>query len=113
MKNLNNAKIFIFILGLILIALSFVTPMLADNSTKSPEISAASPLPEGVHIPININTADKETLCLLPGIGEFRAEKIIAYREEHGDFKNPKDIVNVYGIGETLFDNLRLYISTE
>ncbi len=52
---------------------------------------------------ININTASKETLCLLPGVGESTAEKIIEYREQHGDFEKIEDIKNVKNIGEKTF----------
>ena len=50
---------------------------------------------------ININTADKETLMsIIKGVGEKKAEAIINYREENGDFKSVDDLVNVKGIGE-------------
>ena len=48
---------------------------------------------------ININTADKETLATLPGVGDVKAEAIIQYRKDHGEFKNAEDLVNVKGIG--------------
>lgn len=49
---------------------------------------------------ININTADKEILVQLHGIGEKTAEKIIAYREEHGNFSDVHELTLVSGIGE-------------
>ena len=52
---------------------------------------------------VNINTADAGTLMTLPGIGESRAEAIIAYREEAGAFKTPQEICNVTGIKEKLY----------
>ncbi len=48
---------------------------------------------------VNINTADKDTLATLPGVGDVKAEAIIQYRQDHGDFKNAEDLVNVKGIG--------------
>ena len=56
---------------------------------------------------ININTAGKETLCLLPGIGNAKAEAIIAYRNENGAFTKPEDIMNVSGIGESLYEKIK------
>ncbi|MCR5717306.1 MAG: ComEA family DNA-binding protein [Lachnospiraceae bacterium] len=47
---------------------------------------------------ININTASREELCTLPGIGETRAESIIAYRTEHGAFQSIEEIKQVSGI---------------
>ena len=49
---------------------------------------------------VNINTADAETLSSeLSGIGQSKAEAIVAYREQHGPYKNIEDLVNVKGIG--------------
>lgn len=53
---------------------------------------------------VNINTADAETLALaLDGVGLTRALDIIAYREEHGEFKNVEQIQQVRGIGIATF----------
>lgn len=50
--------------------------------------------------PININTADKETLVALPGIGDVLAQRILDYREEHGSFSHVEELLNVEGIGK-------------
>lgn len=62
---------------------------------------------------VNINTADKERLCTLPGIGETRAEAIIAYREKNGDFRSGEEIMQVSGIKQSAYDKLRDYITVE
>lgn len=50
--------------------------------------------------PIDINRADAETMAKeLTGIGPKKAEAILQYRKEHGDFKTLKDLENVPGIG--------------
>ncbi len=55
---------------------------------------------------VNINTASKESLCILPGIGETIADRIIAHREEYGPFPHPMAIMEVRGIGEKLYEKL-------
>ena len=56
---------------------------------------------------ININTATSEELQTLSGIGAAKAAAIIAYREEHGAFGDISEIMNVSGIGEKIFENIR------
>ena len=56
---------------------------------------------------ISINTATKEVLMTLQGIGESKANDIIKYREENGLFKNIEDIKNVPGIGDNLFAQIK------
>ncbi|OAI16818.1 MULTISPECIES: ComEA family DNA-binding protein [Methylomonas] len=51
--------------------------------------------------PININQADAEAISTaLTGVGPKKAEAIVQYRKEHGDFKSLKDLEAVKGIGE-------------
>ena len=51
--------------------------------------------------PVNINTADAETLSAeLEGVGLNKAEAIIQYRETNGPFRSASDLVEVKGIGE-------------
>lgn len=56
---------------------------------------------------ININTADKTSLMTLPGIGEAKAEKIILYRENNGQFTTISDIMNVDGIKTAAFEKIK------
>lgn len=56
---------------------------------------------------ININLASKEELMQLNSIGEVKAESIIQYREENGPFNTIEDLMNVSGIGEKTFENLK------
>ncbi|MBQ7613997.1 MAG: helix-hairpin-helix domain-containing protein [Butyrivibrio sp.] len=60
---------------------------------------------------VNINTASKEQLTSLPGIGDGIAGKIIKYREDNGAFKKAEDIMNVSGIKEKLFSKIKDYIT--
>ena len=61
---------------------------------------------------ININTATKEELETISGLGESKASNIIKYREENGKFNSIEEIKNVSGIGETLYEKIKIYITT-
>ena len=61
---------------------------------------------------VSINTATKEELMTLTGIGDSTAEDIIKYREENGLFKTIEDIKNVSGIGDSLFAKIKENITT-
>ena len=56
---------------------------------------------------ININTANKERLMKISGVGKTKAEAIISYREKNGDFKKKEDITKVRGIGKATFEKIK------
>lgn len=56
---------------------------------------------------ININTATKDELMTLNGIGDAKAAAIIEYREQKGLFSSIEDIINVTGISETIYDKIK------
>jgi competence protein ComEA len=55
---------------------------------------------------VNLNTASVDELKELKGIGPAKAEAIVKYREEHGNFKSTEDIIAVKGIGEKLYTKI-------
>ncbi len=61
----------------------------------------------------NINLATKIELLNLPGIGEAYAERIIQHREENGPFEKIEDIMEVKGIGESKFNDMKDKITVE
>lgn len=56
---------------------------------------------------LNLNTATKEELMTLPGIGESKAQSILRYREENGRFKSVEDIMNIEGIKSGVFNKIK------
>ncbi len=56
---------------------------------------------------VSINSATKEELMKLEGIGEVKAEAIIKYRQENGSFKSVEELKNVSGIGDAVYDKIK------
>jgi len=56
---------------------------------------------------VNINKASVKELAGLSGIGKTKAQAIIAYRSEHGEFESVDDIKKIKGIGNKTFENIR------
>ncbi len=121
-KKLNKLNFVLSMIAILTIALTgtFLLKMQnADNSVimqpvsdEPLEISETEPQQTALPQIININTATKEELMLLPGIGEAKAKSIIAYREQT-PFKTPKDIVKVKGFGDKIYEALADKICVE
>lgn len=73
-----------------------------------PEEAAENPSQIGK---ININTASRSQLMLLPGIGETIAQRIIDYRSSNGPFVSIEELLNVSGIGDKKLDEIRDYVT--
>ena len=81
-----------------------------ERPTTPPEVKQEkkrAPPGEGK---ININTASKEELITLPGIGETLAQKIIDYRNTYGPFKSIEEVMKVKGIGKGTFNKIKYKI---
>ena len=72
----------------------------AENSDQGASVSK-----------ININTADERQLQTLPGIGNSKAQAILKYRNETGEFSSIEDIKKVSGIGEATYSNIESLIT--
>ena len=103
------------------------------DTAKTEAVNLAEPLTDGqmIRIPfqgeetvtqnsgirsdgkVNINTASAEELMTLKGIGQTRAEQIIAYREKHGAFASIEGIMEVDGIKQGTFDKLKDNITVQ
>ena len=81
-----------------------VTLAVPAQMQTAPTTAATAPTQtvpeETVSFPVNINTADADTLTALPGIGQVLAERILAYRQQNGSFRAVEEITKVEGIGE-------------
>jgi competence protein ComEA len=62
---------------------------------------------------VNINTATKEELMALPGVGEVMAERIMLYRQDVGPFTSINDLMKVKGIGHKRLEQLKPHITVE
>jgi len=81
-----------------------------DEATTQADTIIATPIQPSI---VYINRATVEELMTLPNIGRVTAERIIAYREENGNFASLEDLDNVEGIGESTLNQLKGLISFE
>lgn len=77
-----------------------VSVSIVRNAETAPTTPLSAPAEQTEPVfPIDINTADRYQLALLPGIGEVLADRILAYRDAHGRFPCVEELLNVEGIG--------------
>ncbi len=90
---------------LFILAAVLISTFTKDTSTslETPEITVTPYL-------ININTADKDELDLLDGIGPALAERIIEYRNTNGSFQSTDELSEVSGIGPDTVEKIKDYI---
>lgn len=96
---LSLASIIILSFGSSLLAFAAEVPAAKAPSTKVEAVATQEA--------ININTADVQELIKLKGIGLKKAEAIVAWRNENGNFKTVDQLLDVKGIGEATLDQNR------
>ncbi|HEU4951225.1 MAG TPA: helix-hairpin-helix domain-containing protein, partial [Holophagaceae bacterium] len=86
-------------------------------------LAAALPLAAGAHgargpaapkrpaHPINLNTASATELMQLPHVGARTAERIVAFRKAHGGFQRLEELIEVKGVGEKAFAQLKPFLT--
>ena len=85
----------------------------ADAAEPSAATDAPTPQTPTADAPLNLNTAAKEELMLLPRIGETLAERILAYRAENGSFVSTEQLMDIDGIGEETYNSIRDLVTVE
>ena len=82
-----------------------------SSSTAKKSASSSKPPAKGSQV-VNINTADKAALMLIPGVGEVIAQRILDYRSQYGAFSSADELVKIKGIGEKTLEKMRPYVTT-
>lgn len=82
-------------------------PNINEEENEITQFESTESLKENKKSTININKANSEELQELSGIGESTATSIIEYRKENGKFNTIEEIMNVPGIGENKFENIK------
>lgn len=121
---MNEKRILLILCAVTAAALTFMTGFWLGSRRESDfvaidppkeissEVSSTPSLQEEDVFPVDLNKATLKELQQLPGIGESTAEKIIAYRLEHG-FTMKEELMQVDGIGEKKFAELEDLITVE
>ncbi|WAC44777.1 helix-hairpin-helix domain-containing protein [Pseudomonas sp. SL4(2022)] len=100
LKSTFNALLFAVITSLSLTVSAAEVAPSAETTAQSAEVAVTNK--------VNLNTADAVTLQReLIGIGEVKAQAIVAYRDEHGDFASVDELLEVKGIGEATLEKNR------
>ena len=81
-----------------------------EQAESEPETSVETEGGQNNTIKINLNTASKERLMDIPGVGEKRAEDIIQYRESVGKFTKIEELKNIKGLGGKTFEKLKDHV---
>jgi competence protein ComEA len=94
----------VFALGL---AMAVALALAAGPALAAPQAAAkAAPATK-----VDLNTATAEQLTELPGVGPKLAERIVEYRQKNGGFHEPRELMNVRGIGEKSYQRIEPWLT--
>lgn len=94
------------------VSTSLISNSSAAQAASAAETQALSPQVSSDYSErININTADQQTLMLLPGIGDVLSQRIIDYRDSNGPFQTVAELTNVSGIGESRLEAILPFVT--
>lgn len=79
------------------LAFYFAVPLKSEKAQKLPDTVGLEQ-----YVVVDLNTADLDALCTLPGVGESRARAILEYREQYGAFGSVAEAANVPGLTEAV-----------
>jgi comEA protein len=117
--NRNEQIVLLLLCGTLLVGLviSYLDKRNPDGIPDFEVRKNAVPVPEALEAsakedaPIAINQATEKEFQRLPGIGPQIAGRIVAYRDQHGEFKTIDDLMQVSGIGPKTLERLRPHLT--
>ena len=110
MERKVDIKIEVLLLGwtaAFLLLLAVLFPWKLTPGVRGERGTAAASVAVETTGPLEVNRATKEELMELPGIGGTLAQRILDYRREHGSFQDPRELLEVSGIGESKYGALQ------
>lgn len=93
------------------VQLSVPATMLTEPTHYQPLSTQPEETGLSISFPVDLNTAGTQELTALPGIGPVLAERILAYRAEHGAFETTEALMNVEGIGQKRLEEILDFIT--
>ena len=96
------------LIGILAVATVLLMACTAFALFRRPRVTAGRPAP----LRLDLNRAGVRQLMLLPGIGEARAKRIIAYRERVGEIRDPGELESVHGVSPAAAKRLRPFVTT-
>ena len=89
-----------------------IAPLPTDARHDTAAVQISEPPRQEITFPIDLNQADLDALCALPGIGQTLARRILDYRMANGPYSRPEELLNVEGIGAGKLEAILDYVIT-